>query len=141
MANIISFDTGIQEFSLNEAVTVRFCPTDVNFIEKVFNVADTLDKKTEEYLERINKLKNNRDLFDEARAMDGEIREQLNSIFDMDVCTPVFGPMYTFAVADGLPVWANLILSIIDTLDGDFAEQKKRTNPRLKKYTAKYRRR
>ena len=141
MAEIIRFETGVKEFSLNDAVTVRFCPTDMDFIEKVFNVADTIDKRTEEYQERVKNLEDNRDVFDEARAIDGEIRDLLNSIFDMDICTPLFGSMSTFAAADGLPVWANLIFAIIDTLDGDFAEQKKRTNSRLKKYTAKYQRR
>lgn len=141
MADIIRFDTGIKEFTLNDAVTVRFCPTDMAFVEKVFSVADTIDKRSEEFQERIKNLEDNLEVFEEARAIDGEIRDLLNSIFDMDICTPVFGTMSTFAAADGLPVWANLIFAIIDTLDGDFAEQKKRTNPRLKKYIAKYQRR
>lgn len=141
MADIIRFDTGIKEFTLNDAVTVRFCPTDMDFVEKVFSVADTIDKRSEEFQERIKNLEDNRDVFEEARAIDGEIRDLLNSIFGMDICTPLFGTMSTFAAADGLPVWANLIFAIIDTLDGDFAEQKKRTNPRLKKYIAKYQRR
>ena len=45
--------------------------------------------------------------------------------------------MSLFTIADGLPIWANFILAIIDTLEGDFAEQKKKTNPRVAKYTAK----
>ena len=141
MADIIRFDTGIKEFSLNEAVTVRFCPTDVDFAEKVFSVADTIDAKYEEFKDRVDKLEDNRKVFEEARIMDNEIRDQLNSIFDMDICTPLFGSMRTYSVADGLPVWANLILALIDTLDADMAEQKKRANPRLKKYIAKYKRR
>ena len=42
------------------------------------------------------------------------------------------------ALADGLPVWANLIMAIIDTFDDEFAQEKKKKNPRLAKYTAKY---
>ena len=141
MAEIIKFDTGIKEFDINGAVKVYFCPTDMDFIEKVFNVAETIDKKTEEFQNRVKDLEDNRDVFDEARAIDSEVRELLNSIFDMDVCTPLFGTMNTYAAADGLPAWANFILAIVDTFEGDFAEQKKRTNPRLKKYTEKYRRR
>lgn len=140
MAEIIRFDTGIKEFDINGAVKVYFCPTDMDFVERVFNVADAIDKKSEEFQDRIKDLDDNRAVFDEARSIDGEIREMLNSIFNMDVCTPLFGTMSTYAVADGLPVWANFIFAIIDTLDGDFAEQKKRTNPRLQKYIAKYKR-
>lgn len=137
----IRFDTGIKEFDINGAVKVQFCPTDMSFIEKVFNVGDAIDKKSEEFQARIDKIEDNRELFDEARAIDGEIRDLLNSIFDEDVCTPLFGTMSTFSAAEGLPVWANFLFAIIDTLDGDFAEQKKKTNQRLQKYTAKYKRR
>ena len=139
--NEIRFDTGIREFNVNGAVKVRFCPSDMDFVEKVFGVIETLDKKTEAFKERIKDLKSNRDVFDEARAIDNEIRELINSIFDTDVCTPLFGTTNTFALADGLPLWANFLFAIADTLDSDLVEQKKRTNPRLKKYIDKYKRR
>ena len=140
MADIIRFDTGIKEFSLNEKVKVYFCPTDMTFAERLFSVADAIEKKTEEYSERIDKL-NNRTVFDEAAALDREIRDLLNSLFDMDICTPLWGPMATYAVSDGAPGWANLILGIVDAMDADLEEQKKCTKERLKKYTAKYKRR
>ena len=41
-------------------------------------------------------------------------------------------------MADGFPIWANFMLAIIDQFEGEFAEQKKKTNPRIQKYTAKY---
>lgn len=136
----ITFDDGVQEVNLNNKVTVYFCPTDMEFIEKVFNVAETIDKKSEEFQERVSSMKDSKGVFDEGRVIDAEIRELLNSIFDMDVCTPLFGSRRTYAAAGGLPVWANLIFAIIDALDSDFAEQKKKTNPRLQAYAAKYKR-
>ena len=137
----IKFDTGIREFTVNGAAKVRFCPTDMSFVEKVFTAVETIDKKTELFQNRVQKLESNRDVFDEAHAIDNEIREILNGIFNEDVCTPIFGTMNTFAVADGLPVWANFLFAIMDLLDSDLVEQKKKTNPRLKKYIDKYKRR
>lgn len=79
-----------------------------------------------------------RRVFDLANRYDAEIRDMINGIFGQDVCTPLFGGMSVNTLADGLPLWANLFFAIVDTFDGAFVEQKKRTNPRIKKYTEKY---
>ena len=141
MAESIRIDTGIKEFNLNGAVTVYFCPTDVTFAEQLFSIEEAIEKKTEEYSERIDKLEDNKDVFEAANALDMEIREMLNSIFDTDICTPLVGTTKIYAIANGLPIWANLILGLIDAMDADLEEQKKRTKQRIKKYTEKYKRR
>ena len=48
--------------------------------------------------------------------------------------------MSIYAIADGLPIWANLMLAIIDEFDASFVAEKKKTNPRIQKYTKKYQR-
>ena len=139
MANIISFDTGIKEFNINDAVTVRFSPTDMCFIERVFEALERLDKRAEEYRGKIEKVQD-REVFDLAKAFDAEVKDEINAIFGDDVCTPLFGDMSMNTLADGFPIWANFLMAVIDTFDGAFAEEKKKTNPRIKKYTAKYQR-
>lgn len=133
----IRFDTGVKEFNINGAVTVRFSPTDILFIEKVYNAMESIDKRQESYREEIKTMKDEA-VFDLARRVDADAREEINAIFGSDICTPVFGDLSLYAVADGLPVWVNLLLAIIDQFDGAFAEEKKKTNPRIAKYTAKY---
>lgn len=133
----IRFDTGVKEFNINGAVSVRFSPTDFSFIEKVYNAMESLDKRQDAYRAEIENLKDEA-VFDLARRVDAEARETINAIFGSDVCTPVFGDVSLYAVADGLPLWANFVLAIIDQFEGAFAEEKKKTNPRIAKYTAKY---
>lgn len=133
----IRFDTGLKTFDINGAVEVCFAPTDMAFIEKVYSAMERMDKKQEEYKAIFEKA-SDAEVFDLVRQMDADAREEINSIFDTDICTPVFGKMNVFTVADGLPIWANLVLAIVDELDGAFAEEKKKTNPRIAKYTAKY---
>lgn len=137
MANIISFDTGVKEYSINDACTVRFNPTDLNFVEKVFNALEDIDKLHEKYNADVGNA-DDREVFDLARSFDAEVRETINAIFDDDVCTPIFGDMSINTISDGFPIWANFLLAVIDQFDGAFAEEKKKTNPRIKKYTAKY---
>lgn len=138
MGKVIQFETGLQEFTLNSAVTVYFNPTDTAFINRVFDSVELLDAKENEYQAALDGMEDNAQLFELACAHNAEIREVINGIFGDDVCTPLFGDMDASALADGLPVWANLIMAIIDTFDDEFAQEKKKKNPRLAKYTAKY---
>lgn len=140
MADAIVFDSGLKEYSLNNAVTVRFNPTDMNFIQRVYDAFERMDNRQEAYKAELDKV-DDRKVFDLASRYDAEIRDEINGIFDCDVCTPLFGNMSVNTLADGLPIWANFFFAIIDTFDGAFAEEKKKTNPRIKKYTEKYRNR
>lgn len=135
----IKFETGLKTFTINDACEVTFAPTDLTFIEKVFTALDNMDKKQEGYRELADKAEN-KEMFALARRMNDEAREEINAIFGIDVCSPVFGSLNVFTIADGFPVWANFILAIVDELDGSFAAEKKKTNPRIAKYTAKYKR-
>ena len=140
MADVIKFDNGLREYSLHDAVTVRFNPTDMNFIQRVYDAFESMDKRQDAYKAEVEKV-DDRSLFDLANRYDAEVRSEINGIFDTDVCTPLFGSMSVNTLADGLPIWANFFFAIIDTFDGAFAEEKRKTNPRIKKYTEKYRKR
>ena len=48
--------------------------------------------------------------------------------------------MNLYAMADGLHVWTNFLLALMDETDSAFAREQKATNPRIQEYTAKYRR-
>lgn len=136
MANI-NFEHGVKEFEINGKATIAFSPTDMDFIERVYNALDNMDKKQEAYKAEVDKAQN-REVFDVARKMDAEAREEINALFDFDVCSPVFGRMNLYSLADGFPVWANFLLALVEQLEGEFAAEKKKMNPRIKKYTEKY---
>lgn len=133
----IRFDTGEREFNINDAVTVRFCPTDMAFIERVYAAMESIDKRQDAYKAEISGLQDEA-VFDLARRVDAEARDDINGIFGEDVCTPIFGGLSLYSIAGGFPVWVNFMLALIDQFEGAFAEEKKKTNPRIAKYTAKY---
>ena len=136
-------DDGVQEISLNNKVSVWLNLTDMDFVERVFNAFDAMDKQQEKYQAA---LKNEADaneadaktVFATARAMDADMRELINGLFDFDVCTPLYGRMNVYAMAGGLPVWCNLMLCLIENMNDTFTAEKKATNPKLQKYLAKF---
>lgn len=134
----LTFDSGVVSYSLNGKCEVSFNPTDGTFAERFFNAFDELDRKQEAYKAEIETAKGNREIFDVARRLDAEMRVMIDKTFDQPVCEALFGTMNVYAMADGLPVWANLMLCVMDEMDTSFAYEQKRTNSRISKYTAKY---
>ena len=134
----LNISTGLKEYNINGKCVVCFNPTDPAFINKIFDAFNKLDEKHDEYSKAISGEEDGKKLFEIARSMDREMRETINGVFGCDVCTPVFGDMSVYAAADGLPLWANLLLAIIDEMDDSFAREKKATNPRIEKYTKKF---
>lgn len=136
----LQFDTGLVTYAINGGCEVSFNPTDSAFVERLFLAFDTLDKKQEDYKAEVERTSNKREIFDTARRMDAEMREIIDGVFGGDVTGRVFGGMNVYALAGGLPVWCNFMLSIMDEVDTTFASEQKLTNPRIQKYTKKYHR-
>lgn len=134
----IRFETGVVSFSVNDTVEISFNPTDSEIVEKIYSTFDELDKKQDAYKAEVERCANKREIFDIARRRDLEMREMIDNLFGKPICTQLFGSMNVYALADGLPVWCNLMLSIIDQIDTTFSRQQKLTNPRIKKYTERW---
>jgi hypothetical protein len=134
----IRFDTGLVSYDINGAVTVAFNPTDFNFIERVYDVFDSLDKKQDEYDKEVSRSKDARKTFDVARAKDKEMRETMDGLFGVPVSDALFGDMNVYARAGGLPVWCNFLFALFDLIVDSSDAESKKTDPRLNKYLAKY---
>lgn len=135
----IKFETGLVRYNLNESVEVSFNPTDTNFVEKLFSAFDGLDKQNDAYREEIKATTDNREVFRIARERDNEMRKIIDGVFDVNVCEPLFGSMNVYAMADGLPVWCNLILAVVDEVNAAFQREGKAIDPRVEKFVEKYR--
>lgn len=134
------FDTGLVTFKINGVFEVSFNPTDSEFVNRLFDAFDTLDKKQEAHKAEIEKIADKKQIFQIARQRDKEMREIIDSVFEAPVSDAVFGSMNVYALANGLPVWCNLMLAVMDEVDTTFAREQKFTDARIKKYTEKYHR-
>lgn len=133
----IRFDSGVQSFDVNGVVTVEFSPTDSDFAQKLYSVFETVDEKQKEYTEQIKAAQGTRDMFDIAKSFDASMRTMLDGLFDKPVCDALF-KTNVMALADGLPVWCNFLLAIIEKMEVGFEAEKLKTNPRIAKYTSRW---
>lgn len=137
----IKFNSGLQTFKLNDAIEVSFNPTDIVFAEKIMNLFNELDDMQTACVKRFNDTEDAAEILTTAHELDDGMREKLDSLFNVPICAPLFGSTSVYAAADGLPLWCNLLLALIDTMDDSVAKEKKASNPRIQKYVAKYKRR
>lgn len=144
MGNVINFSTGLEEYEIpgpGGTVKVLLNLTDLAFIERIFDTFNRMDDKQEEYSKAIEAAKDTNKIFEVLRRMEAEMRAEIDGVFNAEVCEGIFGKLSVYALADGLPLWVNLMLALIDEMDSSFAREKKATNPRIKKYTDKYKKR
>ena len=136
----LKFSDGLEEYSLNGRVTVRFNPTDASFLEKLTALFSTLDALQEEVSSLQAGIPEDDDsaVLALARDLDGRMRTLLDGFFGEPVCEALFGSMNLFASAGGLPVWANLLLALSEEVETAMQGELTAREKRIAKYTAKY---
>lgn len=141
--NIIKIDTGVvtKTFVTTDGKECGFAfnPLDMGLSRRLFSAFEKLDKMNEGYKDEVQKNADKKEIFDIGQKMDREMREIINEeVFGFDICTPLFGELNLYALANGFPIWANLLFALVDEMDTAYAREQKLTNPRISKYTKKY---
>ena len=133
----LSFSDGLEEYSLNDCVTVRFNPTDASFLERLAALFEKLDALQVE-VAAAQETTPEEEVFPLAKSLDARMRELLDGFFGQPVCEPLFGSMNLFASSGGLPVWANLMLAITDEVQSALRGELAAREQRIAKYVEKY---
>ncbi len=134
----LNFSDGLEEYRLNDRVTVRFNPTDAGFLERLSGLYAKLDALQEE-VSAMQDSTPEEEVFPLAKSLDVRMRCLLDEFFGVPVCEPLFGSMNLFASAGGLPVWANLLLALSEEVESAMQGELTAREARIAKYTDKYR--
>ena len=133
----LSFSDGLEEYSLNDRVTVRFNPTDASFLERLTALFEKLDALQEE-VAAAQETTPEEEVFPLAKSLDARMRDLLDGFFGQPMCEALFGSMNLFASAGGLPVWANLLLALTEEVEAAMQGELTAREARIAKYTGKY---
>ena len=66
------------------------------------------------------------------------MRRAVDRLFDAEVADALFQDVRLYAAAQGLPVWNNLLLALVDEIDDAYKREKRAMDERIKKYTERY---
>lgn len=133
MPNLV-FDKGYKEYTINgnKDVTIRVYTSD-------WNVLGRLSKVRAKIADKVKKLKNLPDDFDETMdliaAVDREIKAEIDAAFGIPVSENVFGNINCLSFAGGQPVALNFLDAVIPEIRKGFEEEQKKADEKLRKYT------
>lgn len=130
MAKSLTFADNRREYDLNGKITVRFNPTDEGFVSRL---RDTFEK-----LDALQELLSSGDMFERFGELDMDMRARIDALLGDGVSEALFEDMNCYALADGMPVWANLVLAILDEVAEAYEDEFGKTDARVKSHTDKY---
>ena len=139
----LSFDDGLVEFSVNRGkAVITINPTDADFFGTIYQAFSDLSKQQEQSEKERQSLPKEK-VYDYMHSVSEDMRTVIDHVFAPvcnveSLCDAVFGKMNLYSYADGLPVWCNFLLAVMDKADTSVAQQKKLSDPRIQKYIAKY---
>lgn len=134
LAKSLSFDTGAVEYDINGAATVTFNPTDEGFVSKLYDTFGALDGLQDDMAQGDD----SEDVLDKFARLDVEMRAAIDGLLGPGVSEALFAGMNCYAIADGLPVWMNLVLALLDEVTEAYEREYGKTDARLKAHSAKY---
>lgn len=153
----ITFSDGFQTFSINGGYQIRFQPTDLQFAERIFAAMEDMGSiqaryaATEEDLPDVDLdairedeetakryAEQTRARFDAFRQIDKDLRAKIDDLFGSGTAEGVFGGINLTAYADGLPVYLNFLLAVLDQFPEQAKQEAGLSDERLKAVTARY---
>ncbi len=134
----LNIATGVVSYSLNDACTIELNPTDSMVARRLIALVDGLIEKREKIEGQLENA-SSREIFEACEKLDAELRRDIDEALKAPVCAAVFPNVSLLAMADGLPVFCNLIFALLDEVDAGWQSEVKKTDGRIAKYTAKYR--
>ena len=136
----MNINLGVEEYSLNDRVTVSFNPTDMAFAERVATAFEELEALQEQAKDLVASIGGDdpRPLFRDLRAIDAEMRKAVDKLFEQEVSEELFGDVRLYAASQGLPVWNNLLLALVEEIDDAYKREKKAMDARIRKYTERF---
>lgn len=138
-AKILSFDTGLVEYDINGKTKVSFNPSDSNFIDRFYETMKELDARQNTAEKEVVKLDDDPEaMYAYVTEKDRAMRTSIDGLLGEGVADALFEDINCYAMADGLPVWMNLMFAIADEINDAIEAETKKTDPRVKAYNKKY---
>lgn len=141
MADVI-FTSGKKIITLKDedghSVDVGINPYDAKFLLAIMDCAEKLDAEQSKLNNAIKGVTDWKALYGATVKADEAMRELIDGLFHKEVCSALFPDVTVYALADGLPIWANLLYAMTEQMDIGLADEKAKAQERIRKYSAKW---
>lgn len=132
----LSYTAGKREYTLPGGAVIYFDPCDSEFANKVVVAFRNCNKVQNSFPEKLFTDLDEQLAF--IQKMNADIREEIDRAFGEPVCDKACCGSSPISIADGLPVWMNFLMAVIDEIDANMPEGEKRSRARVQQYMNKY---
>lgn len=143
----LNIGSGVKSYIIN-GCEIKFNPTDAFFTERLCQVLFELDAKRDEKekeikaAQKMDGVEGLKKIFELSRRYDKEMRDTLDNAVGAPISQAVAGDISIFAVSEAdLPLYVDVIMTLIDQMDAGITAATKAMNPKLEKYVSKYQKR
>ena len=135
----LSVNLGVEDYTINGKCKVLLNPTDPAFVTRLFNRFSELEGEDKAWREKMESMAGE-EVLKAWESGDAMFRSAIDDVLGEGTCASICGGVSVLAMADGAPIWMNIMLAIIDAMDSAVAREEKAVNPKLQKYLKKYHR-
>ena len=132
----LNYIAGKREYTLPGGGVIWFDPCDSEFANRVIMAV----RNCQEIQKRFPK--NGFADLDEQLAciqnINDDIRKEIDNAFGDQVADKACCGSSPTSISDGLPVWMNFLMAVIDEIDANMPEGEKRSRARVQQYVDKY---
>lgn len=134
----LNYSTGVQEFEVAGG-SIRFNPADPQFVHRLLDCFDRLQKRQDDGEQENEVLAEDGEmLFRTIEERDAQMRQDIEMVFGPGSAAAIFPDIGLYALADGLPVWCNFLLAVLDLVNDSVADAQNADNTRIDFYMKKY---
>ncbi len=134
----LNIDLGVEQYQVGNAV-ISVNPTDIYFVQRMADVFDKMDGLQLKYKGQLEAAKTGTEAFRICKDIDKEMRKVIDDLFgEAGISEQIFGKISLFSIAGGLPVWANLLLALMEETDSAVLAAQTERSPKLEEYLKKY---
>lgn len=132
----LNYTAGKREYTLPSGATIHFDPCDSEFANRVVIAFRNSNKIQSSFpKEPMDDLDQQLSVI---QKMNADIREEIDKAFGETVCDKACCGSSPVSLSDGLPVWMNFLMAVIDEIDANMPEGEKRSRARVQQYMDKY---
>ena len=117
------------EYEIN-GVPVKFNPTDESFTNRLYETFGVLEGLQNAFAEG--------DGFEKFSELDKDMRAIIDGLLGDGIADKLFEGMNCYALADGLPVWMNLIMALLYEVTEAYEREFGKTDARVRAHKKKY---
>lgn len=134
----IKFNSGYKEYSINndETAVIKINTTDISIINRIDTGIKNLKRILNDFSALVREEQQDEKIISAIADLEKKSREQINYMFNSDVCTAAFGNMSCLSMCDGQPICMNFIEAIVPIIKRDIEAEQQLSSKRIEKYTS-----